>query len=192
MDTCLQENVPFPTTWAAANGGLRGVWPSFLEIGLFWPFSAPAKSRKRKKKGPFPQISSDLLKPPSLGEGASGLFGGWPGSPENVSCSRATPDLHQCNLGVALEQETFSGLPGLPPKRLLAPSPIEKRAIRKFGGLCQAISDLELSLVRGRKRHINIWHINNFSVTRVPRSSLPGTRTKMFIFLGFRTQHINS
>ena len=32
---------------------------------------------------------------------------GIPGSPENVSCSRATPDLHRCNLGVALEQETF-------------------------------------------------------------------------------------
>ena len=71
--------------WAAANGGvtnggLRGVWPPFLEIGrigLFRPFSAffalfrrvqraPGKSRKRRKKAPFPQISSDLLKPPSL------------------------------------------------------------------------------------------------------------------------------
>ena len=54
------------------------------------------------------------------------------------------------------------------------------------------------SFSRGRKRHINIWHINNFSVTpvtdppgRVPESSRPGTRTKMFMFLGFRTQHIN-
>ena len=53
-------------------------------------------------------------------------------------------------------------------------------------------------LDRGRKRHINIWHINNFSVTpvtdptgRVPDSSRPGTRTKTFMFLGFRTQHIN-
>ena len=51
---------------------------------------------------------------------------------------------------------------------------------------------------RGRKRHINIWHINNFSVTpvtdppdREPDSSRPGTRTKTFMFLGFRTQHIN-
>ena len=51
---------------------------------------------------------------------------------------------------------------------------------------------------RGRKRHINIWHINNFSVTpitdpsgREPDSSQPGTRTKTFMFLGFRTQHIN-
>ena len=42
------------------------------------------------------------------------------------------------------------------------------------------------------------WHINNFSVTpvtdppgRAPGSSRPGTRTKMFMFLGFRTQHIN-
>ena len=38
--------------------------------------------------------------------------------------SRAIPDLHRCNLGVALEQETFSRLPGLHPKRPLAPSPI--------------------------------------------------------------------
>ena len=35
--------------------------------------------------------------------------------------------------GVALEQETFSGLPGHPPKRLLAPSPIDLGAIQKFG-----------------------------------------------------------
>ena len=52
--------------------------------------------------------------------------------------------------------------------------------------------------IRGRKRHINICHINNFSVTpvtdppgREPDSSRPGTRTKTFMFLGFRTQHIN-
>ena len=38
----------------------------------------------------------------SIGEGASSVFGGGPGSPENVSCSRATPHLHRCNLGVAL------------------------------------------------------------------------------------------
>ena len=51
---------------------------------------------------------------------------------------------------------------------------------------------------RGRKRHINIWHINTFSVTpvtdppgREPDSSRPGTQTKTFMFLGFRTQNIN-
>ena len=59
---------------------------------------------------------------------------GWPGSLENVSCSRATPDLHRCNLEVALEQETFSGLPGHPCKRLLAPSPIDLGAIQSFVG----------------------------------------------------------
>ena len=69
-------------SWAAANGGitnrgLGGVWPPVLEIGLFRPFpaffgrfqktrTAPGKSRKRQKKGLFPQISSDLLNPPSL------------------------------------------------------------------------------------------------------------------------------
>ena len=71
--------------WAAANGGvtnggLRGVWPPFLGIGrnrpfspffcLFRPFPEGTKSaweiQKTEEKGLFPQISSDLLKPPSL------------------------------------------------------------------------------------------------------------------------------
>ena len=71
--------------WAAANGGvtnggLRGVWPPFLEIGRnrpfspfccpFRPFPEGTKStweiQKTEEKGLFPQISSDLLKPPSL------------------------------------------------------------------------------------------------------------------------------
>ena len=74
-----------PSIWAAANGGvtnggLRGVWPPFLEIGrnrpkspffcLFRPFPEGAKStweiQKTEEKGLFPQISSDFLKPPSL------------------------------------------------------------------------------------------------------------------------------
>ena len=72
-------------SWAAANGGvtnggLRGVWPPLLEIGrnrpfspffcLFRPFPEGAKStwetQKTEEKGLFPQISSELLKPPSL------------------------------------------------------------------------------------------------------------------------------
>ena len=80
---------PKLTLWAAAwaaanggvtNGGLRGVWPPFLEISrnwpkspffcLFRPFPEGAKSTwkipKTEEKGRFPQISSDLLKPPSL------------------------------------------------------------------------------------------------------------------------------
>ena len=79
-DTFLQRG-----RWAAANGGvtnggLRGVWPPFLEIGrnrpfspffcLFRPFPGGAKStwkiQKTEEKDRFPQISSDLLKPPSL------------------------------------------------------------------------------------------------------------------------------
>ena len=83
--------------------------------------------------------NSPELAPKSIGEGASSLFGGWPGSPENISCSSATPDLHRCNLGVALEQETFSGLPGHPPKRLLAPSPIDLGEVQAFRGLYQAV-----------------------------------------------------
>ena len=80
-----------------------------------------------------------LVQPPNtrmalklIGEGASSLFGGRPGSLENVSCSRATPDLHRCNLEVALEQETFSRLPGLHPKRPLAPSPINLGEVQEF------------------------------------------------------------
>ena len=70
------------------------------------------------------QPPNSRIAPKSIGEGASSLFGEWPGSPENVSCSRATPRLHQSKSG-ALEQKTFSGLPGHSPKRLLAPSPID-------------------------------------------------------------------
>ena len=70
-----------PTNGGVTNGGLiRGVWPPFLEIGqnrpfspffcLFRPFPEGAKStwkiQKTEEKGLFPQISSDLLKPPSL------------------------------------------------------------------------------------------------------------------------------
>ena len=72
-------------SWSAANGGvtnggLRGVWPPVLEIGrdrpfppflcLFRPFPEGPKRtwkiQKKEEKGLFPQISSDLLKPPSL------------------------------------------------------------------------------------------------------------------------------
>ena len=74
------------------------------------------------------------IAPKSIGEGASSLLGGWTGSPENVSFSSATPDLHRCNLGVALEQETFPRLPSHTPKRLLAPSPIDLGSIREFRG----------------------------------------------------------
>ena len=73
----------FSLAWAAANGGvtnggLRVVWPCSLEISrnrpkspffcLFRPFPEGAKSsrkiQKTEEKGLFPQISSDLLKPP--------------------------------------------------------------------------------------------------------------------------------
>ena len=75
----------FFLAWAAANGGvtnggLRGVWPPFPEIGrnrpflpffcLFRPFPEGAKStweiQKTEEKGLFPHISTDFLKPPSL------------------------------------------------------------------------------------------------------------------------------
>ena len=80
----MLENIG-PKNWAAANagvtnGGLRGVWPPFQEIGrnrpfspffcLFYPFPEGPKStweiQKTEEKGLFPQISSDFLKPPSL------------------------------------------------------------------------------------------------------------------------------
>ena len=77
--------IPRPLSWSAANGGvtnggLRGVWPPVLEIGrnrpfspffgLFRPFpegpNSTWKIQKTEEKGLFPQVSSDLLKPPSL------------------------------------------------------------------------------------------------------------------------------
>ena len=95
--------------------------------------------------------------PKSIGEGASSLFGGRPGSPENVSCSRATPRLHRCKSGVAPEQETFSGLPGQPPKRPLAPSPIDLGALQEFGG-CTRHSGSQ------NKRPIHMRHANRFTI----------------------------
>ena len=82
----VSERVSRPAlVWAAANGGvtnggLRGVWPPFPEIGrnrpfspffcLFRPFPEGLKStwkiQKTEEKGLFPQIFSDFLKPPSL------------------------------------------------------------------------------------------------------------------------------
>ena len=80
----LGSNTPH-NIWSAANGGvtnagLRGVWPPVLEIGRDQPFSpffclfrpfpegpdSTWKIQKTEEKGLFPQISSDLLKPPSL------------------------------------------------------------------------------------------------------------------------------
>ena len=55
-------------------------------------------------------------------------------------------------------------------------------------GMSQEYPAQKLYLYRGWKRHINIWHIYNFSVTPVTpilrpgtRSSWSGTRTKMFL-----------
>ena len=83
--SCARKGAILTEIWAAANGGvtnggLRGVWPPFPEIGwnrpfppffcLFRPFPEGAKStwkiQKTEENGLFPQISSDLLKPPSL------------------------------------------------------------------------------------------------------------------------------
>ena len=62
-----------------------------------------------------------------------------PKSTQNVSCSRATPRLHRCNLGVALEQEILLGLFGPRPKILLAPSPVDFRGNPGIRALYQAI-----------------------------------------------------
>ena len=80
-----QISASFKIVWAATdggvtNGGLRGVCSPFLEIGrnpsfspflcLFRPFPEGPNStwpcQKTEEKGLFPQISSDLPKPPSL------------------------------------------------------------------------------------------------------------------------------
>ena len=101
-------------------------WSRRPEIAAFCPLSCDPDC--------LVQPPNSQMAPKSIGEGASSLFGGRPGSLENGSSSRATPELHRCNLEVALEQETFSRLPGLHPKRPLAPSPIDLGAIREFGG----------------------------------------------------------
>ena len=81
-------------SWGAANGGvtnggLRGVCPPVLEIGrdrpfspffcLFRPFPEGPNStweiQKTEEKGLFPQISSDLLNPPSLKPPSAALQG---------------------------------------------------------------------------------------------------------------------
>ena len=74
----------------------------------------------------------------SIRERASSLFGRGSERPKNVSCSRATPDLHRCNLGVALEQETILGLSGPRPKRLLALSLMDFRGNPGIWALYQA------------------------------------------------------
>ena len=79
------------------------------------------------------QCPNSWIPPKSVGEGASSLFGGWPGSLEIVSCTGATPRLHRCKSGVAPVQEIFSRLSGPPPKRLLAPSPTDLGGIQEFG-----------------------------------------------------------
>ena len=79
----------------------------------------------------FPRISRR--------EGASSLFGRGPERPKIVSCSRATPRVHRCNHGVALEQETILGLSGPRPKRLLAPSLIDIRGNPGIRASYQAI-----------------------------------------------------
>ena len=80
MADCVNSSDWAATNGGVTNGGLRGVWPPFLEIGrnrpfstffcLIRPFLEGAKStwkiQKTEEKGLFPQISSDLLKPPSL------------------------------------------------------------------------------------------------------------------------------
>ena len=98
--------------WAAANGGvtnggLRGVWQPFLEIGrnrpfspfycLFRPFPEGAKStweiQKTEEKGLFPQISSDLLKPPSLKPPFAALQQMRPGIRVRMSCRHQNSDV---------------------------------------------------------------------------------------------------
>ena len=100
------------------------------------------------------QPPNSWIPPESIGQGARSLFGGWPGSPENVSCSRATPRLHLCKFGFALEQETFSGLPGHPPKRLLAPSPIDLGGIQEFGGCTRQSGSQQYSLNKEWLSHL--------------------------------------
>ena len=86
-----------------------------MSTGNFEGRARPLYREKRPLFGENALIPGFLRK--SIREGASSLFGRGPESPSIVSCSRATPRLHQCNLGVALEQERFLGLSGPVPKK---------------------------------------------------------------------------
>ena len=90
----------------------------------------------------------------------SSLFGGWPGSLENVSCSRATPDLHRCNLEVALEQETFSRLQGLHPKRPLASSPTDLGEFQEFRP-CTRVSGSEVLTVKRKAPYFQHFYFSH-------------------------------
>ena len=94
----------------------------------------------------------------SIREGASSLFGPGPERPQNISCSRATPRLHRCNLGVALEQEAILGLSGPGPKRLLAPSLIDFQGKQEFGP-CTRQSGSQFFLTFRAFRREGTWDV---------------------------------
>ena len=99
---------------------IRVLFPEFSSGGSGSAFSSWKDGSKSCDPDGLAHRPISGCAPKSIGEGASSLFGGRPESLEDVSCSGTTPRLHRCKSGVALEQETCSGLAGLPAKRLLA------------------------------------------------------------------------
>ena len=91
------------------------------------------------------------IAPGSIGEGASSLFGGWPGSPENVSCSSATPRLQKDSLLLLLSIQGQSGNSGVVPgnqgRARIVRYPI-KQARKSFAILSLQVSrDMKVSLL---------------------------------------------
>ena len=104
----------------------------------------------------------------SIREGASSLFRQGPESPKNLSCSRATPDLHRCKSGVAAPVQVWGcprardilGLSGPRLKRLLAPSLIDFR-----GGPIALYLAIGVLMIPIKKSH---------SQPQLPKSHQPG------------------
>ena len=127
------------------------------------------------------QCPNSWIAPKSIGEGASSLFGGWPGSLENVSSSSATPDFHRCNLGVAPVQEAFSRLSGSPKKDyLLLPLSIEGES-RKLD-IVPGNQDLNFRAIscgekktNKEKSHKGIWRSDAPEASQGQTRDVPGT-----------------
>ena len=86
------------------------------------------------------------MTPKPIGEGASSLFGDSPGVP-NMSLALEQPQTCTgATLGLLWSERHFRDSRAVPPKRLLAPSPIGLGVIQEFGG-CTRQSGSQLSVV---------------------------------------------
>ena len=94
------------------------------------------------------QCPDSWIPPKSIGEGASSLFEGRPGSPENVSCSGATPHLQLQPWGWSRARDIF-GTPGPSSEKTTAPSPIDLGGIQEFGHCTRPVGSQGKTSKRG-------------------------------------------